>query len=87
MSDAVKALLEAQYIQNQNNNDYLLTQMRKIASETFVNIFSNITQLANLVPNSSPSITIQNQNQSRQSSLPYTENINNINYNEEKQRQ
>ena len=58
MNDVVKTLLELQYIQKQTNNDYLLGPMRKIASENFVNIFSNITQLENLVPNTSPTITI-----------------------------
>lgn len=88
MNDVVKTLLEAQYIQNQTNNDFLLNQMRKIASETFANIFSNISQLANLEPSSSPSITIQNQNQSnqsRQTSIPsYNDNITNIKMYEDK---
>ena len=85
MNDVVKTLLEAQYIQNQTNNDYLLGQMRKIASETFVNIFSNISQLANMIPNPSPSITIQNPNQNRQITIPFNENI--INMNEERPKQ
>ena len=94
MNDVVKTLLEAQYIQNQTNNDFLLNQMRKIASETFANIFSNISQLANLTPSSTPStpsITIQNQNQSnqsnqsRQTSIPsYNDNITNIKMYEDK---
>ena len=75
MNDVVKTLLEAQYIQNQTNNDYLLNQMKKIASETFVNIFSNVSQLANLMPTNTPSITIQNQNQGRQTLLPFNDNI------------
>ena len=88
MNDVVKTLLEAQYIQNQTNNDYLLGQMKKIASETFVNIFSNITQLANLAQNpSSPTITIQNPNQSRQTLMSYNDNGTNINYNDERQNQ
>ena len=87
MNDVVKTLLEAQYIQNQTNNDYLLGQMRKIASETFVNIFSNLSQLACMVPNPSPTITIQNPNQNKQTLFPYNENGINMNYNDERQRQ
>ena len=89
MNDVVKTLLEAQYIQNQTNNDYLLGQMRNIASETFITIFSNISQLANLVPNTNPSITIQNPNKSRQTLFPYNENgINmNMNYNDIREKQ
>jgi len=88
MNDVVKTLLEAQYIQNQTNNDFLLNQMRKIASETFANIFSNISQLANLTPSISSSTTIQNQNQNnqnRQTSIPsYNDNITNIKMYEDK---
>ena len=86
MSDVVKTLLEAQYIQNQANNDNLLNQMKKVATETFVNIFSNISQLANLDNTSSPTITTQNHNQNRQSSLPFNENTQ-IDMNENRQKQ
>ena len=56
--------------------------MRQIATETFVNIFSNITQLANLSPqqNTNPIINIQNPNQDPLDNL----NINKLN---EKERQ
>ena len=54
MNDVVKTLLEAQYIQNQSTNDFIMNQMRRIATETFVNIFSNITQFANLSPQQNP---------------------------------
>ena len=90
MNDVVKTLLEAQYIQNQTNNDYILNQMRKISSETFFNIFSNISHLANLMSYSSPTINSQNQNQNRENSIPYNENINNnmyIDINEERPKQ
>ena len=63
MSDVVRTLLEAQYIQNQTNNDFITNQMKRIATETFVNIFSNITQLANLTPQQNPIIAIPNPNQ------------------------
>jgi hypothetical protein len=75
MNDVVKTLLEAQYIQNQTNYDYLLNQMKKIASETFVNIFSNVNQLANLIPINTPTITIQHQNQNGQNTSPFNDNI------------
>ena len=63
MNEVVKTLLEAQYIQNQTTNEYIKNQMRQIATETFVNIFSNITQLANLTPpQNNPVISIPNSN-------------------------
>ncbi len=82
MNEVVKTLLEAQYIQNQTTNDLIMNQMRQIATETFVNIFSNITQLANLSPqkNTNPIINIQNPNQDPLDNL----NINKLN---EKERQ
>ena len=82
MNEVVKTLLEAQYIQNQTTNDLIMNQMRQIATETFVNIFSNITQLANLSPqqNTNPIINIQNPNQDPLDNL----NINKFN---EKERQ
>ena len=64
MNEVVKTLLEAQYIQNQTTNDFIMNQMRQIATETFVNIFSNITQLATLNPQqNNPIISIPNSNQ------------------------
>ena len=64
MNEVVKTLLEAQYIQNQTTNDFIMNQMRQIATDTFVNIFSNITQLATLNPQqNNPSISIPNSNQ------------------------
>jgi len=82
MNEVVKTLLEAQYIQNQTTNDLIMNQMRQIATETFVNIFSNITQLANLSPqqNTNPIINIQNPNQDPLDNL----NMNKLN---EKERQ
>ena len=74
MNDVVKTLLEAQYIQNQSTNDFIMNQMRRIATETFVNIFSNITQLANLSPQ-------QNSNQNSIDNL----NMNKINDKERQQ--
>ena len=72
MNDVVKTLLEAQYIQNQTTNDFITSQMRRIATETFVNIFSNISQFANLAQPLNPVISIPNPNQ---------EPIDNININ------
>ena len=64
MNEVVKTLLEAQYIQNQTTNDFIMNQMRQIATDTFVNIFSNITQLATLNPQqNNPIISIPNSNQ------------------------
>ena len=84
MNEVVKTLLEAQYIQNQTTNDFIMNQMRQIATETFVNIFSNITQLANLNPqqnNHNPTINIQNPNQEPIDNL----NINKLNDKERQQ--
>ena len=75
MNDVVKTLLEAQYIQNQTTNDIITNQMRRIATETFVNIFSNITQFANLSPQQNPVISIPNPNQEPIDNI----NINNLN--------
>ena len=75
MNDVVKTLLEAQYIQNQTTNDIITNQMRRIATETFVNIFSNITQFANLSPQQNPVISIPNPNQEPIDNI----NINNMN--------
>ena len=82
MNEVVKTLLEAQYIQSQTTNDLIMNQMRQIATETFVIIFSNITQLANLSPqqNTNPLINIQNPNQDPLDNL----NMNKLN---EKERQ
>ena len=81
MNEVVKTLLEAQYIQNQTTNDLIMNQMRQIATETFVNIFSNITQLANLSPQqNNPIINIQNPNQDPLDNL-------NMNKSNEKERQ
>jgi len=82
MNEVVKTLLEAQYIQNQTTNDFIMNQMRQIATETFVNIFSNITQLANLNPQqNNPKINIQNPNQEPIDNL----NINKLNDKERQQ--
>ena len=82
MNEVVKTLLEAQYIQNQTTNDFIMNQMRQIATETFVNIFSNITQLANLNPQqNNPTINIQNPNQEPIDNL----NINKLNDKERQQ--
>ena len=82
MNEVVKTLLEAQYIQNQTTNDIIMNQMRQIATETFVNIFSNITQLANLNPQqNNPTINIQNPNQEPIDNL----NINKLNDKERQQ--
>ena len=81
MNDVVKTLLEAQYIQNQTTNDIITNQMRRIATETFVNIFSNITQFANLSPQQNPVISIPNPNQEPIDNI----NINNLNDRERQQ--
>ena len=75
MNDVVKTLLEAQYIQNQTTNDFITNQMRRIATETFVNIFSNISQFANLAQPQNPVISIPNPNQEPIDNI----NINNLN--------
>ncbi len=75
MNDVVKTLLEAQYIQNQTTNDFITNQMRRIATETFVNIFSNIAQFANLAQPQNPVISIPNPNQEPIDNI----NINNLN--------
>ena len=75
MNDVVKTLLEAQYIQNQTTNDFITSQMRRIATETFVNIFSNISQFANLAQPQNPVISIPNPNQEPIDNI----NINNLN--------
>ena len=75
MNDVVKTLLEAQYIQNQTTNDFISNQMRRIATETFVNIFSNISQFANLAQPQNPVISIPNPNQEPIDNI----NINNLN--------
>ena len=75
MNDVVKTLLEAQYIQNQTANDFITSQMRRIATETFVNIFSNISQFANLAQPLNPVISIPNPNQEPIDNI----NINNLN--------
>ena len=75
MNDVVKTLLEAQYIQNQTTNDFITNQMRRIATETFVNIFSNISQFANLTQPQNPVISIPNPNQEPIDNI----NINNLN--------
>ena len=81
MNEVVKTLLEAQYIQNQTTNDLIMNQMRQIATETFINIFSNITQLANLTPQQNNQIiNIPNPNQNHLNNI----NINKLN---EKERQ
>ena len=54
---------------------------QKIGSEAFITIFSNISQLANLLQNSTPTITIQNQNQRLQTLYPYNRNGINMNMN------
>ena len=81
MNDVLKTLLEAQYIQNQNKNDIITNQMRRIATETFVNIFSNITQFANLPQQQNPVISIPNPNQEPIDNI----NINNLNDKERQQ--
>ena len=81
MNDVLRTLLEAQYIQNQNTNNIMEDQMRRIATETFVNIFSNITQFANLPQQQNPVISIPNPNQEPIDNI----NINNLNYKERQQ--
>ena len=81
MNDVVKTLLEAQYIQNQTTNDFITNQMRRIATETFVNIFSNISQFANLAQPQNPVISIPNPNQEPIDNI----NINNLNDKERQQ--
>ena len=81
MNDVVKTLLEAQYIQNQTTNDFITNQMRRIATETFVNIFSNISQFANLAQPQNPVISIPNPNQEPIDNI----NINNLNYKDRQQ--
>jgi len=65
MNDVVKTLLEAQYIQNQSTNDLILNQMRQIATETFVNIFSNISQFANASPQNLDEVNINKINEDK----------------------
>jgi len=81
MNDVVKTLLEAQYIQNQTTNDFITNQMRRMATETFVNIFSNISQFANLAQPQNPVISIPNPNQEPIDNI----NINNLNDKERQQ--
>ena len=66
---------------NKSKIKQIMIIFQKIGSETFITIFSNISQLANLLQNSTPTITIQNQNQRLQTLNPYNRNGINMNMN------